>query len=70
MKRISSWPMAIMAGVLAALGCRRRAHRDIGASGRQDDRSRPLRLCRWFRMEGGNGYSPEPRLLSSSCPRA
>src|SRR5260370_16266891 len=38
--------------------------------GRQDCRSRPRRLCRWFWMEAGSGYSAESRLLGTSCPGA
>src|SRR5262245_5964659 len=38
--------------------------------GRQDYRSGPRRLRRWFRMEAGGGHSPESWLLRTSCPGA
>src|SRR5262245_38181535 len=38
--------------------------------GRQDYRSGPRRLRRWFRMEAGGGHSPESWLLGTSCPGA
>ena len=38
--------------------------------GRQNYRSGPRRLRRWFRMEASGGYSPESRLLGTSCSAA
>src|SRR5262249_55664258 len=38
--------------------------------GRQDYRSGPRRLRRWFRMETGGGHPPESWLLGTSCPGA